>query len=142
MAAGELAIDPGLGRRLADEDGLVRMGVSSDAPEIHVGALAHQIPQVDAVVNEKWGEALGMRLGNALLISTGEAAPAAVRPGVVKIVGDDASVQRLDIAARLGLDTIASSRRRSSPVARCPTSSAPSTTPSSAAAGSLPSSPG
>jgi len=105
VAAGELAIDPSLGRRLADEDGLVRMGVSSDAPDIHVGALAHQIPQVDAVVNEKWGEALGMRLGNALLISTGEAAPAAVRPGVVKIVGDDTSVQRLDIAARLGLDT-------------------------------------
>ena len=38
----------------------MRMGVSTDAPDIHVGALAQQIPQVDAVVNEKWGEALGM----------------------------------------------------------------------------------
>ena len=105
VASGELAIDPALARKLADRRGFIKMGVSADAQTIHVGALAAQVPQIDAVVNEKWGEALGMRLGNALLISTDEVAPARVRPAIVRILGDDASVQRLDIAARLGLDT-------------------------------------
>jgi hypothetical protein len=105
VAGGELAIVPGLGRRLADERDFIKLGVSADAPTLHVGAFATQVPQVHAVVNEKWGEALGMRIGNAVLISTGTAAPAKVRPGVQRIVGSRASVQRLDIAARLGLDT-------------------------------------
>ena len=142
VAGGELAIDPRLGRRLADEDGLVRMGVSSDAPDIHVGALAHQIPQVDAVVNEKWGEALGMRLGNALLISTGEAAPAAVRPGH----REDRRGRRVRAAARHRGPAGPGHLRAADGVPHrwlgAPTSSAPSTTPSSAAAASLPSSPG
>ena len=105
VAGGELAIAPGVGRKLADKRGYITMGASTDAPSLHVGAFAEQIPQVDAVVNEKWGEALGMRLGNALLISTDEVSPDRVRPKVARIAGAQSSVQRLDIAARLGLDT-------------------------------------
>ena len=95
MAGGELAIDAGLGRKLADKQGFVAMGVSADAPEIHVGAFADQIPQVDAVVNAKWGEELGMTFGNALLVSTGLASPQSVRPEITEIVGDGSSVQIL-----------------------------------------------
>jgi D-alanyl-D-alanine carboxypeptidase len=105
VAGGELAIGPDLGRTLVDDRGYLTMGGSADAPEVHVGAFAQQIPQVDVVVNERWGEALGMPAGNALLISTDEVAPDVVRPRLVEIVGDQASVQRLDVAARLGLDT-------------------------------------
>jgi D-alanyl-D-alanine carboxypeptidase len=47
---------------------------------------------------------LGMREGNALLVSTGSASPRAIRKPIQRIVGGRASVQRLDVAARLGLD--------------------------------------
>ena len=95
VAGGEIAIDAGLGRKLDDKTGFVTMGVSADAPEIHVGALADQIPQVDAVVNRKWGEELQMTFGNALLVSTGIASPQSVRPAITRIAGTEASVQIL-----------------------------------------------
>lgn len=96
VAEGEVAITPWLGRRLADPGGVLRLGNDSDAPGVHVGALAPQIPRVDAVVNERWGEDLGMRMGNALLVSTGRlVAPQRVRPAIERIVGDQASVQIL-----------------------------------------------
>lgn len=95
VAGGELAIDPGLGRKLADQDGLVKMGVSADAATIHVGAFADQIPQVDAVVNEKRGDQLGMDVGNAVLISTGITSPQSVRRAIARIAGGKASVQIL-----------------------------------------------
>ena len=104
VAGGELAVTPRLKGRMTDE-GYLRLGVSTDAPAVHVGAVAQQIPQVDVVVNEKWGAELGMTPGNAALVWTGEAAPARLRGPVQEAVGDKVSVQRLDIAARLGLDT-------------------------------------
>ena len=46
-----------------------------------------------------------MKPGNALLVATYPLrAPESVRKPIEKIAGDKASVQRLDIAARLGLD--------------------------------------
>ncbi|MFC6285398.1 M15 family metallopeptidase [Nocardioides sp. GCM10027113] len=105
VAGGELAITPRLGRRLEDEDGLVRLGADKDAPTVHIGAYAPQATQVDVVLNEKWAEELGMELGNAVLLSTDEVAPDAVRKPLQRIVGEDASVQRLDVVARFGLDT-------------------------------------
>lgn len=95
VAGGELAITPGLGRRLRDEHGFLQLGNDASAPRLHIGALAPQIPRVDAVVNAEWGEELGMRMGNALLISTGLTAPQRVRPQVERIVGEPASVQIL-----------------------------------------------
>jgi hypothetical protein len=103
IAGGEMAIRNTFHQQVS-ADGYVRMGASNDAPEIHVGAYAPQIPQVDAVVNDSWVGALGMRKDNALLISTGQRTPLSIRKPVQRIVGHQASVQRLDIAARLGLD--------------------------------------
>ncbi len=106
VAGGELAIVPALGRRLpTDEQGFLQLGNTAGAPRVHIGALAPQIEQaIDAVVNEKWGAEMGMKPGNAVLISTGSTSPQAVRGAVQKIAGETASVQRLDAVARYGLD--------------------------------------
>jgi hypothetical protein len=45
-----------------------------------------------------------MRRGNALLVSTGIHTPLSIRKPIQRIVGHRASVQRMDVAARLGLD--------------------------------------
>ena len=95
VAGGELAIDPTLGKKLSDEKGFLKLGNDEDAEQVHIGAYTYQVPRVDAVVNQEWGESLGMRRGNALLVSTGITAPQAVREPVQDIVGADASVQIL-----------------------------------------------
>ena len=106
VAGGEVALLPGLKKRLPiNGKGYLRLGSSKDAPDLHVGAFAPQIPNaVDAVVNEKWGRSLGMKPGNALLIYTGSTSPSSLRKPVGRIAGDKASVQSLDIVARAGLD--------------------------------------
>lgn len=95
VAGGELAIDPQLGKQLQDEENFVTLGNEKDAPALHIGAFAPQIPRVDAVVNTSWGEALGMKMGNALLINTGSAAPQKVRPKLERIVDDRTTIQLL-----------------------------------------------
>ena len=103
IADGEMALRSGF-RRQVTTSGFVKLGAGADAPRIHVGVYSPQIPQVDAVVNDSWIPTLGMRQDNALLISTGSSTPVGVRGPVQRIVGRGASVQRLDVAARLGLD--------------------------------------
>jgi hypothetical protein len=103
IAGGEMALRPSFSKQV-DKNGFVRLGGRSDAPQVHVGVYSPQIPQVDAVVNDSWVKTLGMRAGNALLISTGIQTPASIRKPLERIVGHRASVQRLDVAARLGLD--------------------------------------
>ncbi len=108
VAGGELSITPSLGRRFQDKNGEVALGSAEDAPSIHIGAFVPQTIRIDAVVNEKWAEELDMELGNAVLLSTGAKAPESVRKPLQRIVGKKASIQNLDIAARLGLDPQAS----------------------------------
>lgn len=103
VAGGEMALSPRFKRQVGD-GGYVRMGTSASAPRIHVGAYAPQIPGVDAVVNQRWVKSLGMTKGNALLVSTGIHTPLSIRKPIQRIVGGRASVQRMDVAARLGLD--------------------------------------
>lgn len=106
VAGGEVAIDPERQDELpADKDGFVRLGSKKDAASIHVGAYAPQPPGLAAaVVNHKWGEEMGMEKGNALIVSTAAVAPNRVVEPIQKVVGSDASVQRLDVVARAGLD--------------------------------------
>jgi D-alanyl-D-alanine carboxypeptidase len=108
VAGGELSITPALGRRFQDKNGEIALGSGEDAPTIHIGAFVPQTIRIDAVVNEKWAEELDMELGNAVLLSTGGAAPESIRKPLQRIVGKKASIQNLDIAARLGLDPQAS----------------------------------
>jgi hypothetical protein len=104
VAGGELSITPGLGRRFQDKDGEIALGSDEDAPAIHIGAYVPQTVRIDAVVNEKWGEELDMERGNAVLLSTAKRAPESLRKPLQRIVGNKASIQNLDVTARLGLD--------------------------------------
>jgi hypothetical protein len=106
VAGGELAVNPDLKKQLPpDADGYWRMGSNASAPKIHVGAWAPQIPGlVDAVVNTAWGTSLGMVPDNAVILSTSITSPERVTKPLKKLLGSAASVQRLDVVARLGLD--------------------------------------
>jgi hypothetical protein len=95
VAGGELAIPPRLGQDLQDSDAFIKLGNDEDAPTVHIGAYADQVRRIDAVVNVKWGEELGMKQGNALLLSTGINSPQSVRRPLQQIVGSKASVQIL-----------------------------------------------
>ena len=106
VAGGEVAVLPELAKKLPlDAQGYLRLGNSRDAPRAHVGAFAPQIPQVDAVVNEAWIGTLGMKAGNALIISTGLTSPQSLRKPIERLAGANASVQEMDAVARYGLDT-------------------------------------
>jgi len=106
VAGGEVALDPEQRKLLkTDEQGYVKLGSGEEAPRVHVGAYAPQVEGVvDAVVNEAWGETMGMPEGNALIVSTTITAPDRVVAPIERIVGEDVSVQRLDVVAREGLD--------------------------------------
>jgi len=108
VAGGEISITPALGKRFQNKDGEIALGSEEDSPSIHIGAYVPQTIRTDAVVNEKWAEKLDMELGNAVLISAGKHSPETLRKPLQKIVGDEASIQNLDIASRIGLDPKAS----------------------------------
>jgi hypothetical protein len=104
VAGGELAIDQKVARRLADKQGMIRLGSDDDAPTLHVGAYTPQIPTIDMVLNTAWADDVEMATDNGLLISTDNATPSSIRKPLERLVGKDASVQMLDVASRLGLD--------------------------------------
>ena len=104
VAGGELAIDRKVARRLADEQGMIRLGSEDSAPVLHVGAYTPQIPTIDMVVNTAWADDIEMATDNGLLISTDDITPATIRKPLERLVGKDASVQMLDIASIIGLD--------------------------------------
>lgn len=103
VAGGEVAVKPALGESLPiTDDGYLQLG--DDEPTLHIGAYAPQVPSVDLVVNTAWAKTLGMTTDNAVLISTGIAAPDQVRKPVARIVPAGSSIQGLDAVARYGLD--------------------------------------
>lgn len=106
VAAGELAIDKPLVKRLpVDGNGFVALGSTDDAPAVHIGAYAPQVPLVDAVVNESWIPDLDMVAGNALLIRTGGTAPDTLKKPIEQaLLGSGAVAQMTDAIARYGLD--------------------------------------
>ncbi len=105
VAGGEVAVPRRIARGLQDDAGFITLGSGNDAPVVHVGAYAPQIVTVDLVLNQAWVDDLeGMVFGNGLLVSTDGFDPSTIRKAVQRIVGEQASVQDLDIASRLGLD--------------------------------------
>lgn len=106
VAAGEIAVRPGLGRELpVDKAGFVALGSTEQAPDLHVGAYAKQTWQADAVVNQTWTKALDMPAGNSLLIRTAGAAPGPLSKPIERLLqGTGASVQMTDAIARYGID--------------------------------------
>ena len=103
VAGGEVAASPALRKELSvGEDGFLDLG--EKLPSLHIGAWAPQVEGIDLVVNAKVGEALGMTEGNAVVLSTGEVAPQTLRKPLAAVVGEEISVQNLDVVSRLGLD--------------------------------------
>ncbi|GAA4817398.1 M15 family metallopeptidase [Nocardioides caeni] len=103
IAGGEVAVAQAMQRELpVDGEGYLTVGKQ----RIHVGAWSpSEVDGVDAMVNAKWGEELGLREGNAILINTGIASPQAVRDRIVKVFGKERfSITALDIVAQRGLD--------------------------------------
>ena len=104
VAGGELSIPQKLGRRLQQKGAYVQLGNDKTAPKVHIGSYADQVPGIDVVVNQRWGEDLGMVEGNGLLVSTGIRSPQSVRGKVQGIIGGEPSIQLLDAVTRYGLD--------------------------------------
>jgi hypothetical protein len=104
IAGGEIAIDEELRKQLPiDETGFLEVGKQT----IHVGAYSpSEVDSVDAMVNEKWGEALKLKKHNAIIVNTGLSSPKVVREQIEKVVGQGAlTIIALDIVAQEGLDT-------------------------------------
>ena len=100
VAKGEIAVEPAIGRKLEKNDGFMELGNESDAQSIHIGAYAEildpsKAKRIDAVVNDKWAEKLGMRKDNAMLVAMGSRSPQSIRKELQKYAGDKASVQIL-----------------------------------------------
>ena len=106
VANGEVAVALDLKDKLpTDGRGYVDLpGLKGGAEKAHVGAYAQQVTQIDMVVNDALGEALGVKPGNALLVNTGGVSPSTLRGKITRAVGGSASVQNLDAVARYGLD--------------------------------------
>lgn len=103
IAGGEVAVDDGLQQELqVDGEGYLKVGKE----RIHVGAWSpSEVDSVDAMVNAKWGDELGLKKDNAILINTGIASPQAVREAIEKTFGKKRfSITALDIVASEGLD--------------------------------------
>jgi hypothetical protein len=108
VAGGELALKKQKQDEVPlDGDGYLQLGGAADAPKVHVGAYAAQSPLIDAVVNKTWIKSLDMVPGNALLVRATGTAPKLVSGPIEKIVGEDISVQLVDIATRRGIDPTA-----------------------------------
>ena len=100
VADGEIAVEPAIGKRLQEKNGDMLLGNESAARSIHIGAYAEILPptvakRINAVVNYKWADKLGMRPDNALLVSMGVTSPQSIRKQLQKYAGTKASVQIL-----------------------------------------------
>lgn len=105
IAAGEISVPEAASQRLPlDQDQYLPVGTGEQVQEIHVGALWQQkIATIDFLVNEPWGEELGLTQDNALLIHTGSKAPQDVRKEIRKFA-PELSITDLDIVAETGID--------------------------------------
>lgn len=105
IAAGEISVPEANADRLPmDQDQYLPIGTGEQVQEIHVGALYREgVGTIDMLVNEPWGEELGLPEGNALLIHTGTKAPQEVREAIRRFA-PDLSITDLDIVAETGID--------------------------------------
>lgn len=105
IAAGEISVpEAGAERLPMDQDEYLPVGTGEQVQEIHVGALYRErVGTIDMLVNEPWGEELGLPQGNALLIHTGTKAPKVVREAI-RNFAPELSITDVDIVAETGID--------------------------------------
>lgn len=100
LAAGEAVITHEIGRDLSqDLGGELALRDQSQDFRLRIGAYASTVPTIDALVNVRRAEQLGMAPGNAILLSVDSMD---VRKAVERITGETASVQPLVEPARGG----------------------------------------
>ncbi len=95
VAAGQVAVDTDVPRKLIRRDDTLRLGTRQDAPRVPVGAIAPLVNRVDVVLNDRRGEQLGLPEHNALLVSTGQFTPSALRDTFRTVLGGKATMQIL-----------------------------------------------
>lgn len=95
VAGGEIAVDPGLGPRVEQPAGFVRLGNHRRSPAVHIGAYAPMVKRIAAVVGWPRGRQLGMVRDNALLVSTGRLTPSEVTGRIERVLGGRATLQVL-----------------------------------------------
>jgi hypothetical protein len=105
VAGGEIAVDTDVDKKLISKQDMIQLGSDEDSPLVHVGAFAPLItrspntpqerPAIQAVVNEKRGEQIGIEKQNAILVDTGQYTPSFLAEQFEKILGDDASMSIL-----------------------------------------------
>jgi D-alanyl-D-alanine carboxypeptidase len=100
VAAGEMAVEPVMGHKIQAKDGYIAVGNETAAKRIHVGAYAQILAptvakRIDAVVNYKWADRLGMQKDNAIIVAMDATSPQSIRKQLQKYAGTKASVQIL-----------------------------------------------
>ncbi|MCW2786791.1 MAG: hypothetical protein JWP74_3308 [Marmoricola sp.] len=89
VADGEMAIEPDLKQTLAGPGDYATMGNDAHAQRVHIAAYAPLIDRskIGALVNQNWASRLHMPVGNALLVSTGNAAPEGIQKKLAHMIG-------------------------------------------------------
>jgi hypothetical protein len=110
VAGGEVAVNPAIAKDLHADKGYFKLGNEAASPTVHIGAYAQILDptyarQIDAVVNEKWGEKLGRVKDNALIVSMGSPSPQSILKQLKKEAGSKASVQILGPNFDTGVQT-------------------------------------
>ena len=100
VAGGEMAVEPVIGHKIEQTDGYIVVGNESESKRVHVGAYAQildptKAKRIDAVVNYKWADQLGMQKDNAIIVAMDETSPQSIRKKLQKYAGSKASVQIL-----------------------------------------------
>jgi hypothetical protein len=115
VAGGEVAVDSSVSKKLIGKGDMMQLGTREDSPKVHVGAFAPLVarsagigkvqPMIQAVVNEKRGQQLGIPTHNALLVSTGYYTPSKLKKQFEDILGHRATLQILALELNTSAQT-------------------------------------
>jgi hypothetical protein len=96
VAMGEVVLTHDLGNALGQSLGsVIPLGAPGASLDLRVGAYAVTVPRIDAVVNRRRGDQLGMKPENAMLVSVSSGHVNRVAAAIEELVGGRASVVRL-----------------------------------------------
>lgn len=95
VTAGEVAVDPSTPKRVVGPGDLLALGEDAAAETVHVGAYAPLTKRLSAVVNRDVGRQLGLPARNALLVSTGQYTPRALKSRFEQVLDGRAQMTTL-----------------------------------------------
>src|SRR3954454_4824878 len=101
VAGGEVAVDPDVSKKLIGKGDMLRLSTRPGIPPVHVGAYAPLIhrdlngpderPAIQALVNAKRGDQLGIPVDNAMLVATGAYTPSRLAKQFQAVLRDRAT---------------------------------------------------